>query len=136
MIADLGEDAQPRYRYGSGCIVRARIVLTAAHVVTGAQKVRVRYPDKKLQPARVEARLVGGGAGPDLALMDVDDEGIDLPTIELAVVDRDSPAAMPVEGCHAVGYPWFAETPRHRRCGTPLTPGVISQCCRIWPVAC
>lgn len=35
--------------------------MTAAHVVTGAQMVRMRYPDKKLQPARIDARFVGGG---------------------------------------------------------------------------
>ena len=28
-----------------------------------------------------------------------------------AAVDRDSPACEPVEGCHAVGYPLFAERP-------------------------
>ena len=27
------------------------------------------------------------------------------------MVDRDSPDAEPVERCHAVGYPWFAERP-------------------------
>jgi S1-C subfamily serine protease len=111
VIADLGEDAEPRYRYGSGCIVRGRTVMTASHVVAGAQVVRVRSPDKKLRPARIDAQFVGGGAGPDLALVDIDDDGIDLAPIELAVVVRDSPAATRVESCHAVGYPWFAETP-------------------------
>jgi hypothetical protein len=28
VIADLGEDAEPRYWFGSGCIVRGRTVLT------------------------------------------------------------------------------------------------------------
>ena len=31
VIADDGEGADPRYRYGSGCIVGGRTVLTAAH---------------------------------------------------------------------------------------------------------
>src|SRR5262249_22832058 len=35
---------------------------------------------------------------------------IDLPAIGLAAVDRDSATGEPVERCHAVGYPWFAET--------------------------
>jgi hypothetical protein len=35
VIADLGEAAHPRYRYGSGCVVTGRTVLTAAHVVKG-----------------------------------------------------------------------------------------------------
>jgi hypothetical protein len=111
VIADLGEEANPRYRYGSGCIVRARTVLTAAHVVTGAQGVSVRRPDKRLMTAQVDPLLVGGGNGPDLALVQIDDETIDLAAIELAVVERDSPTAPPVEQCHAVGYPWFGERP-------------------------
>jgi Trypsin-like peptidase domain len=111
VIADLGEDANPRYRYGSGCIVRARTVLTAAHVVLGAQRVSVRRPDKVLRPALVDPRFVSGEDGPDLALVEIDDETVDLAAIELAVVDRSSPIAQPVEHCHAVGYPWFGETP-------------------------
>jgi hypothetical protein len=31
--------------------------------------------------------------------------------MELAMVDRASPDGEPVERCHAVGYPWFAERP-------------------------
>ena len=111
VIADLGEQSEPRYRYGSGCIVRGRTVLTAAHVVAGAQAVRVRRPDKVLLSASVDWKFVGGGGVPDLALVAIEDDVTELPPIDLAVVDRDSPAAMPVERCHAVGYPWFAETP-------------------------
>jgi Trypsin-like peptidase domain len=111
VIADLGEDVNPRYRYGSGCIVRARTVLTAAHVVLGAQRVSVRRPDKVLRPTLVDPRFVSGDDGPDLALVEIDDETVDLAAIELAVVDRSSPIAQPVEHCHAVGYPWFGETP-------------------------
>ena len=78
--------------------------------MAGARLVQVRRPDKVLLSARVDGEFVGGGGGPDLALVDIDDDGIDLAAIELAVVDRDSPMATPVEDCHAVGYPWFAET--------------------------
>jgi WD40 repeat protein len=109
VIADLGPGTTPRYRYGSGCIVRGRTVLTAAHVVAGAQVVQVRKPDKVLWPVRVDWDFVGGGDGPDLALVDIDDDQLDLAPIELAVVNRDSVAALPVESCHIVGYPWFAE---------------------------
>ena len=35
---------------------------------------------------------------------------IDLAAMELAVVDRDSPAGAPVESCHVVGYPQFRDT--------------------------
>jgi WD40 repeat protein len=112
VIADAGETAQPRYRYGSGCIVRGRTVLTAAHVVSGAAKVMVRDPDKKLYDATVEPRFVGdpAGPGPDLALIEIGSSDVDLPPIGLAAVDRDSPNAEPVERCQAVGYPWFAQT--------------------------
>lgn len=64
VIADLGEAAGPRYRYGSGCIVRGHTVLTAAHVVVGAQAVQVRRPDKVLRPTRVDWDFVGGGLYP------------------------------------------------------------------------
>ncbi len=107
VIADLGEGAHPRYRYGSGCIIRGRTVLTAGHVVAGAKNAQVRSPDKKLSSATVDNAYVGRGGGPDLALLEVLDKTIDLAPIELGVVDRDSPEATPVEGCHTVGYPWF-----------------------------
>jgi hypothetical protein len=113
VIADLGASADSRYRYGSGCIVRGRTVLTAAHVVTGAVSVVVRDPDKRECTAAVDPRFVGevDGPGPDLALLEIDDPAFQhpLPPIGLAAVDRDSATGEPVERCHAVGYPWFAE---------------------------
>jgi len=114
VIADLGEGVHPRHRYGSGCIVSGRTVLTAAHVVTGAVNVSVRNPDKRLYPATVEAQFVGqvDGPLPDLALVEIDDTAADLPSMPLARVNRDSPTIMPVTDCHAVGYPWFGEQPR------------------------
>ena len=110
VIADQGES---RYRYGSGCIVRGRTVLTAAHVVAGAQRIQVRDPDKTMYSATMDRRFVGDadGPGPDLALVEIDDAAVDLPPMELARVDRDGPTDEPVERCHAIGYPWFAETP-------------------------
>ena len=112
VIADLGPPAAARYRYGSGCIVRGGTVLTAAHVVAGALSVVVRDPAKREYTATVDPRFVGDadGPGPDLALLEVADPafGGDLPPIGLAAVDRDK--GEPVERCHAVGYPWFAET--------------------------
>jgi len=115
VIADLGATAGDRYRYGSGCIVRGKTVLTAAHVVAGAVSVVVRDTGKREYAATVDSRFVGevDGRGPDLALLEIDDPafGPGLPPIGLAVVDRDSASGEPVERCHAVGYPWFAETP-------------------------
>jgi hypothetical protein len=84
-------------------------------VAAGAQSVRVRDPHKRLYSATVDPRVVGDedGPGPDLALVEIDDPGYmeGLPPIGLAAIDRDSPTAEPVERCHAIGYPWFAETP-------------------------
>jgi hypothetical protein len=111
VIADLGEDANPRYRYGSGFIVRVRTVLTAAHVVVGAKRVIVRGPDKVRRFASLDPRFVGGGDWPDLALVEIDGGTVNLDAFELAAVDRDSQTAQTVEDCHAVGYPWFGENP-------------------------
>jgi tetratricopeptide (TPR) repeat protein len=114
VIADQGKS---RHRYGSGLIVHGSTVLTAAHVVAGAQAVRVRDPAKRLYPASVDPRFVGHASGPgpdlppDLALVEIQDDTVDLPPIGLARVDRDASKADPVERCHAIGYPWFAETP-------------------------
>ena len=114
VISDLGPAADSGYRYGSGCIVRGRTVLTAAHVVADAVSVVLRDPAKREYSATVDPRFVGDaeGPGPDLALLEIDDPTFnnDLPEIGLAAVDRDSAGGEPVERCHAVGYPWFAET--------------------------
>jgi WD40 repeat protein len=114
VIADLGEGAQRRYRYGSGCIVKGRTVLTSAHVVADAESVVVRDPDKREYAAVADRGFVGdvSGPGPDLALLDIADPAFahDLPPIRLAAVDRDSATGQPVERCHVLGYPWFRET--------------------------
>ena len=108
VIADLGES----YRYGSGTLVGGRTVLTAAHAVAGAASVVVRDTAKRKYAASLDPRFVGDpdGAGPDLALIEIEDETLDLPPIGLARIDRDSPSADPVERCHAIGYPWFGES--------------------------
>jgi WD40 repeat protein len=115
VISDLGAAAGSRYRYGSGCIVHDKTVLTAAHVVAGAVSVMVRDSGKREYTATVDPQFVGDvdGQGPDLALLEIDDPAFEhaLPPIGLAAVDRNSATAEPVERCHAIGYPWFAETP-------------------------
>ncbi len=60
VIADRGEATHPRYRYGSGCVVSGRTVLTAAHVVDGAVSVKVRDPGKILHEVSTVAVLPGG----------------------------------------------------------------------------
>ena len=111
VIADLGEGSHPRYRYGSGCVVAGRTVLTAAHVVKGAVSVKVRDPNKVSYEAVLDPRFVGDvdGPRPDLALVEHTGPEVDMPAMGLAAVDRDSASADPVERCHAVGYPDFME---------------------------
>ena len=81
VIADLGDSARERYRYGSGFIVRGGTVLTAAHVVAGAVSVSVRDPDKRMIPASADPRFTGDvhGPGPDLALIEIDHPELNLP---------------------------------------------------------
>jgi len=82
-------------------------------VVVGAVSVVIRAQTKREYNATVDPRFVGDAdsLGPDLALLEIDDPAFEpvLSPIGLAAVDRDS--GEPVERCHAVGYPWFAENP-------------------------
>jgi len=86
------------------------MVLTAAHVVAGAFSVMVRGPDKVEHWAAVDPAFIGDvdGPGPDLALVEVVD-GVDVPAMGLAAVQRDSLTGDPVERCHVIGYPAFME---------------------------
>ena len=76
VIADLGETAHPRFQYGSGFRLGGRLVLTAAHVLTGAAAARitVRGPDKVPHPAQVIDGLAGDPDTVDLALLELCDE--------------------------------------------------------------
>jgi WD40 repeat protein len=111
VIADRGETRNPRYRFGSGCLVAGRTVLTAAHVVADAASIVVRGPDKILYRAVADPSFIGDsdGPGPDLALIEVIDSAVDVPRMSVAVVVRDSTAGEPVERCHVIGYPVFME---------------------------
>jgi WD40 repeat protein len=111
VIADLGEEASPRYRYGSGCVVAGRTVLTSAHVIAGAIRVWVRLTSKVTYVALVDPLFIGDvdGPGPDLALIELPDPFVPLPPMKLATVDRTTSSGTVVEGCHAIGYPEFME---------------------------
>jgi Trypsin-like peptidase domain len=124
VIADLGEAARPRYRYGSGCVVAGRTVLTAAHVVEGAVGVKVRDSAKVMHEAALDPVFVGdvNGPRPDLALVEITALEIDMPAMGLAAVDRNSVSGDPVERCHAVGYPAFME--RRTPAGDPFRESV------------
>jgi hypothetical protein len=114
VIADLGPDG---YRYGSGCVVAGKTVLTAAHVIVGAVAVTVRDTGKRVHSAEVDAAFVGDsaglgpGCGPDLALLQVNGlPGDGYPPLCLGRLARESAAPVVLERCHAFGYPGFAES--------------------------
>jgi Trypsin-like peptidase domain len=109
--AALGPGRGERYRYGSGFRLGGWLVLTAAHVIAraAAAGIVVRGPDKVPHRARVVDGLAGDPDTVDLALLELGDEVAELSALPVAVVDRDAPVPVPVEGCWAVGYPLFQE---------------------------
>ena len=110
VIADLGPGG---YRYGSGCVVAGKTVLTAAHVIADAVAVTVRDASKRSYPTEVNAEFVGDadGPGPDLALLQVNElPGNGYPPLGLGRAVRDSQVPTVIERCHAFGYPGFAES--------------------------
>ncbi|MFJ4620773.1 trypsin-like peptidase domain-containing protein [Streptomyces sp. NPDC088812] len=112
VIADLGPGGG--YRYGSGCVVVGKTVLTAAHVVAGAVGVTVRDDRKRSYAATVDPEFVGDpdGPGPDLALLRADGlPGEGYPPLPLGRVVRDGSTPVAVDHCHAFGHPGFAESP-------------------------
>ena len=112
VVAHLGVGRSPRRRYGSGLMIGGRQVLTAAHVVDGADAVVVVDTDKRHLTADVSSKLVGDQDHFDVALLDVRD-GSELPPMQLARVDRNvSSGELVIEGCWAVGYPEFQEVTR------------------------
>ena len=126
IVPDLGPGLAERYRYGSGFRLGGRLVLTAAHVVAGAAAagITVRGPDKVPHPARVVDGLAGDPDTVDLALLELRDQIAELPPPPVAVVDRDAPVPVPVEGCWAVGYPLFQEV--------PSAAGVVRETAQVW----
>ncbi len=94
---------------GSGVIYDSSgLILTAAHVVEGADTVTVRFADGE----QVEGAVVGGTTGADVAVVQVD--RADLPAAELALDDQPQVGQMAI----AVGSPWGLQ-------GT-VTSGIIS----------
>jgi WD40 repeat protein len=111
VIADLGEGSRPRYRYGSGCIVAGRTVLTSAHVIADALSVLIRDTTKTTHQAWIDPSFIAGSGNgsPDLALVDVEGIRTDFPPLPVAIVNRDSPGGSQIPECHAYGYPDFNE---------------------------
>ena len=112
VTADLGDE---RFRYGSGCLVSGRWVLTAAHVVDGALAVSIVDPAKHEYSADVDPRFLGDvdGPAPDLALLRITDPDFDPMNdpLPVAAVDRQAITTDPVERVHAIGFPEFADVP-------------------------
>jgi serine protease Do len=86
-----------QHAVGSGVIVDASgYIMTNAHVVEGAQRIRVALPlpGDSSRPVPVgkrrilEARLVGVHKDTDLALLKVEDQNEDLPTLPLLAQQR------------------------------------------------
>jgi S1-C subfamily serine protease len=99
----------PNSGVGSGVIYDSDgLILTAAHVVEGQQNVIVRFADGE----QVEGTVVGGTAGADVAVVQVD--RTDLPAAEMALDDQPQVGQMAI----AVGSPWGLQ-------GT-VTAGIIS----------
>jgi S1-C subfamily serine protease len=96
---------------GTGFVIDGRgSILTNAHVVEGAQRVRVRFGDEKL----VEAEVKGRDRSTDIALLEVDPDGLDLEPLKLgrsADVNVGDPTV-------AIGNPFGLDR--------TLTTGVIS----------
>ncbi|MDP5033482.1 MAG: S1C family serine protease, partial [Solirubrobacteraceae bacterium] len=66
---------------GSGFVIdKQGTILTNAHVVDGAKKVTVRFSNDKT----VDAKILGADRSSDIAVLQIDPEGLDLTTLPLA----------------------------------------------------
>jgi len=102
--ADLGAGMPKRWRYGSGLLIGARRVLTAAHVVRDGDTVTVRRVNEAPWTVDLAASLISDLDGTDLALLEVSDAEL-LGNVPVAVVDRDVANGKPLLGAWAVGSP-------------------------------
>jgi S1-C subfamily serine protease len=108
-VVQIQTGSGPESGVGSGVIYDSNgLILTAAHVVEGQETVTVRFADGE----QVEGTVVGGTAGADVAVVQVD--RTDLPAAELALDNEPQVGQMAI----AVGSPWGLQ-------GT-VTAGIIS----------
>jgi S1-C subfamily serine protease len=108
-VVQIQTGSGPESGVGSGVIYDSNgLILTAAHVVEGQETVTVRFADGE----QVEGTVVGGTAGADVAVVQVERTG--LPAAELALDDEPQVGQMAI----AVGSPWGLQ-------GT-VTAGIIS----------
>jgi len=111
VVADMGEGANERYQYGSGCIVAPNTVLTAAHVVRQAKSVRIRDRLKDSFPVDGAGNLLSApDSSFDMAILHVPEERLAaFQPLTIARVDRSYPSPNVVRDCDAIGYPEFME---------------------------
>jgi S1-C subfamily serine protease len=94
---------------GSGVIYDADgLILTAAHVVQGSDSVTVRFSDGE----EVEGTVLGGTAGADVAVVQVDRTGLTAAELALDIEPRVGQMAI------AIGSPWGLQS--------TVTAGIIS----------
>ena len=107
---------QPRQGMGSGFIVESDgIILTNAHVVEGADEVRVRLTDRR----EFKGKVVGADRATDIAVVKIDAR--DLPVVKLG-----DPAKIRVgEWVLAIGSPFGFEN--------TVTAGIVSATSRSLP---
>jgi serine protease Do len=98
---------------GTGFIVRPNgVIVTNCHVIEGASRITVSTSDE--EPARHEARVIGGDCENDLAVLQVDARG--LPTVPLG----DSDQLVLGQQVVAIGYALALEG------GPSVTTGILS----------
>lgn len=94
---------------GSGLVIgRDGYILTNAHVVEGAERIKVKFSDRR----ELDARLVGSDPRTDIALLKVDAH--DLPVLPLANSDQ----LQPGEWVAAIGSPFGFDQ--------SITAGIVS----------
>lgn len=116
VIADLDDGS---HRYGSGCIVNQRFVLTAAHLIRArkGQRAKVRVRDNGKVEHKAKVRHCGDETEPDLAILEIlsDDAGVlqnrreGLSPLPIATLARRSSRPEVVAPVHVIGYPQYAE---------------------------
>lgn len=92
-------------------MIGGRQLLTAAHVVQGAQKVAVQAPGRAPTQAVLAGALISAPDRFDLAMLDVP-EADELAALPVAGVNRNVTGGEFVERCWAVGFPAFQEVER------------------------
>src|SRR5262245_11901800 len=90
-------------RRGSGYRVGAGAVLTAAHVVTGAERVWLRFRADRTDEWTAEAQVVLHQPEVDLAVLAIEPDGAPVPAVTYARLANADQALV----CSAVGFPRF-----------------------------